>query len=146
MVDLEHYRVVTQLEGHVGRVFSARWVAGGQVLTAGADGTARMWDGATGKLRHVYRGGSRILADATLTPDGLVAAGGAGRLWFWDLGSESLLWALPAHTSQIVGIHVESGDLVTRGFTGDLACWTLPSPARVIEACSDHERCAILAR
>jgi hypothetical protein len=49
----------------------------------------------------------------------VVAAGGAG--WFWDLGSESLLWALPAHTSQIVGVHVEGGDLVTRGFTGDLA-------------------------
>jgi hypothetical protein len=70
--DLEHYRVVARLEGHVGRVFSARWVVGGQILTAGDDGTARLWDGATGKLRHVYREGSRILADATLTPDGLV--------------------------------------------------------------------------
>jgi WD40 repeat protein/serine/threonine protein kinase/uncharacterized membrane-anchored protein YhcB (DUF1043 family) len=146
LVDLARYRVVTQLEGHVGRVFSARWVAGGQVLTAGADGTARLWDGATGRLLHVYRGGSRILADATLMPDGLVAAGGTGRLWFWDQGSESLLWALPAHTSQIVGVHVEGSDLVTRGFTGDLARWTLPSPGRVIEACGDHERCAILPR
>ncbi|HEX4417285.1 MAG TPA: protein kinase [Kofleriaceae bacterium] len=146
LVDLEHYRVVTQLEGHVGRVFSARWVTGGQILTAGADGTARLWDGTTGKLRHIYRGGSRILADATLTSDGLVMAGGAGRLWFWDQGRESLLWALPAHTSQIVAVHVEGGDIVTRGFTGELARWTLPNPGRVIEACSDHKRCAMLLR
>jgi WD40 repeat protein len=144
LVDLERHQVIAQLEGHVGRVFSARWVARGQILTAGADGTARLWDGATGRLRQVYRGGSRILADATLTPDGLVTAGGAGRLWFWDRDSGRLLWALHAHTSQIVGVHVEGGDIVTRGFTGELARWTLPSPGQVIRACGDHERCAIV--
>jgi WD40 repeat protein len=147
LVDLESHRVIGQLEGHVGRVFSARWVTGHQILTAGADGTARLWDGAMGHPRHVYRAGSRIFADATLASDDLVVAGSAdGRLWFWDEDSERLLWALPAHTSQIVGVHVEGNDLVTRGFTGDLARWTLPSSARVIEACSDHERCVILAR
>ena len=147
LVDLEHYRVVAELEGHVGRVFSARWASGDQILTAGADGTARLWDGATGKLHHVYRGGSRILADATLTPDGLVMAGGVdGRLWFWDKDTERPLWTLRAHASQIVDIHVEGGDIVTRGFTGELAHWRLPSPGRVIEACEDRESCAVLLR
>jgi WD40 repeat protein/serine/threonine protein kinase len=146
LVDLDRPRVIAQLEGHVGRVFSARWVASDQILTAGADGTARLWDGATGQLRRIYQGGSRSLADATLTPDGLVMAGGAGRLWFWDRDSERLLWALPAHASQIVGIHVEGGDIVTRGFTGELARWTLPNPGRVIEACGHHEHCAMLLR
>lgn len=72
LLDLERYRLIAQLEGHVGRVFSARWVVGSQILTAGADGTARLWDGSTGQLRQVYRGGTRFLADATLTPDDLV--------------------------------------------------------------------------
>lgn len=145
LVDLERYRIIAQLEGHVGRVFSARWVAGDQILTAGADGTARLWDGATGQLRQVYQGGSRILADATLAFDSLVVAGGAdGRLWFWDRDSERLLWALHAHASQIVGVHVEGGDIVTRGFTGELSRWTLPSPGQVIGACGDRERCAIV--
>jgi hypothetical protein len=71
-------------------------------------------------------------------------AGGAGRLWFWDRDSGRLLWGLHAHTSQIVGVHVEGGDIVTRGFTGELARWTLPSPEQVIRACGDHERCAIV--
>ncbi len=144
LVDLDRYRVIAELKGHIGRVFSARWVAGDQILTAGADGTARLWDGATGQLRQTYRGGSRVLADATLASDALVMAGGAGRLWFWDRGTGRLLWGLHAHTSQIVGAHVEAGDIVTRGFTGELARWTLPSPGQVIGACGDHERCAIV--
>jgi WD40 repeat protein/serine/threonine protein kinase len=145
LLDLERYQVISQLQGHVGRVFSARWVAGRQILTAGADGTARLWDGSTGQLRQVYRGGSRYLTDAALTPDGLVIAGGAdGLLRFWDADSGRSLWALQAHKSQLVGVHVEGHDLVTRGFSGDLSRWTLPRSEQVIEACDDRERCAIM--
>jgi WD40 repeat protein len=147
LLDLERYHVVAQLEGHVGRVFSARWVAGHQILTAGADGTARLWDGTTGQLRQIYRGGSRFLADATLAPDGLVIAGGAdGLLRFWDATSGSLLWALQAHKSPLIGVHVEGRDIVTRGFTGELSRWALPSSEQVIRACDGQERCAIMQR
>jgi WD40 repeat protein len=126
-------------------VFSARWIAGDQILTAGADRTVRLWDGTTGRLRQTYQGGSRSLADATLSPDGLVMAGGAdGRLLFWDRDSGRQLWALHAHASQIIGVHVEGGDIVTRGIAGELSRWTLPSPAQVIGACGDNNRCAIV--
>jgi WD40 repeat protein len=147
LLDVDRYRVIAQLEGHLGRVFSARWVAGHQILTAGSDGTVRLWDGSTGQLRQIYRGGSRFLADATLTPDGLVIAGGAdGLLRFWDATSGSLLWAFQAHKAQLIGVHVEGGDIVTRGFSGELSRWTLPNPEQVIGACSEHERCAIMHR
>jgi WD40 repeat protein len=134
--DLERYRPIAQLEGHAERVYSARFVAGGQaIVTAGADGAARLWDGQTGQLRHVFRGGSRLLADATITPDGLmvVAGGGDGLLRFWDVSSERPLWTLPAHKSPVVGIHFEGDSIVTRGFAGDVSRWTLPPPAQVIE-------------
>jgi WD40 repeat protein len=50
-------------------------------LTTGGDGTARLWDGTTGRLRQTYRGGSCFLADATLAPDGsMVVAGDADGL------------------------------------------------------------------
>ena len=95
LVDLERYQLITQLEGHVGRVFSARWIAGGQILTAGGDGTVQLWDGTTGQLRQTYRGGSQPLYDATLLSDGLVIAGGAdGRLRFWAQASGHQLWTL----------------------------------------------------
>ena len=58
--DLDQYRLVAPLEGHVGRVFTARFVAVGgehEILTAGADGTARLWDAATGRPRRSFRGG-----------------------------------------------------------------------------------------
>jgi WD40 repeat protein len=145
LLDLERYRVVAQLEGHVGRVFSARWIAGGQVLTAGADGTARLWDGATGQIRQTYEGSSRFLADAALASDDLVVAGGAdGFLRFWDKGSGRLLWTFRTRTSPIAGLRVEGGDIVPRGFAGELARWTLPSPGQVLGACGDREGCAIL--
>jgi WD40 repeat protein len=147
LLDVARYRVIAQLEGHVGRVFSARWVAGHQILTAGGDGTARLWDGSTGQLHQIYGGSSRLLADATLSPDGFVMAGGGdGLLRFWDATSGRLLWALPAHKSQIIGIHVEGRDIVTRGFSGELSRWTLPRSEQVIEACDDREHCAITQR
>jgi WD40 repeat protein len=148
LVDLERYRVIGQLAGHVGRVFSARWVAGDRIITAGGDGTARLWDGSTGQLRQIYRGSSRLLADATLSPDGslIVAGGGDGMLRFWDPASGRLVWTLQAHRSHLVGIHIEAGDIVTRGFTGELSRWTLPSSEQVIEACDNHERCVIVPK
>jgi WD40 repeat protein/serine/threonine protein kinase len=147
--DLEHYRTVGQLEGHVGRVYSARWVAGGHdVLTAGGDRTVRRWDGATGRPDQTYRGGSRFLADAALSPDGslVVAGDGDGVLRFWDAASGRALWTMQAHKSHLVGVHFEGGDLVTRGFTGEVSRWTFPKLEAIIEACGDREDCAILSR
>jgi WD40 repeat protein len=131
-------------------------VRGGQeILTAGGDGTARLWDGATGQLRQTFRGGSRFLADATLAPDGsMVVAGDAdGLLRFWDTSNGRPLWTLQAHKSHLVGVHFEGNDIVTRGFTGEVSRWTLPKP-RVVLECDrtseamtvDGERCGIVAK
>lgn len=145
VIDLDRYRVVAQLEGHVGQVFSARWVPEGRVITAGADGTARLWDGATGRLVQTYRGSSRFLADATLASDGLVVAGDAdGLLRFWDVASGAKLWTLQAHKSAVIGVHIEDGDIVTRGFAGEISRWRLPRPGQVGDACARHAHCAIV--
>jgi len=136
--DLDQHRLVAHLDGHVGRVFTARFVGGGhEILTAGADGTARLWDAATGSPRQSFRGDSHFLVDATLAPDGsvVVAGGSDGFLRFWDRSNGRLLWKLQAHRSYVIGVHYEGNDLVTRGFAGDVARWALPPPGRVIEAC-----------
>ena len=147
LVDLARYRVIARLEGHIERVFSSRWVAGCQILTAGGDGTARLWDGSTGWLRQTYRGSSRALADATLSPDGLVVAGGAdGVLRFWETASGRLLWTIPVYKSWIIGVYIEGSDIVTRGFTGELSRWTLSDPEQVIGTCRNNERCAVVPR
>jgi WD40 repeat protein len=102
--DLEHYRRIAQLDGQ-GQVYSARFVAGGQIVTACGDGAARLWDGVTGQLRQTYRGGSRFLVDVTLSPDGsmVVGGGGDGLLRFWDAASGRQLWTMPAHNPILSG-------------------------------------------
>jgi WD40 repeat protein len=124
--DLERYSAVAELKGHSGRVFSARFVRDG-ILTAGADGTARLWDAASGRLRRTFAGASRFLGDAVLSPDGsmVVAGGGDGLLRFWDATTGRQLWTLRAHRPYVVGLHFEGGDLVSRGFAGDVSRWTI---------------------
>lgn len=144
LIDLDASRVIARLEGHVGRVFSARWVPGDRVVTAGADGTARLWDGATGRLMQTYPGGPRFLSDAVLM-SGMVIGGDAdGLLRFWDEASGARLWTLPAHKTAVVGIHFDGADIMTRGFTGEVSRWRLPQSGAVIDACARHAPCVIV--
>ena len=135
--DLERYRLIAQLrEGHVAFVYSARFASEGrEIVTAGADGMARLWDGRTGQLRQTYRGSSRFLADAMVTSDGamVVAGDSDGLLRFWDVTGHPL-WKLQVHKSHVVGIHLDGDDIVTRGFGGDVSRWTIPRAEGVIAA------------
>ncbi len=135
--DLEHYRLLTKLEGHVGQVFSARYVDGGHgIVTVGADATVRLWNGETGRLLSAYPSTSRYLVDAVVTSDGsmVIAGGSDGALWFWDRATTRPLWTLQAHRSDVVGIHLEGDEMVTRGVAGDVSRWNLPQPEQAIEA------------
>lgn len=144
--DVGHYQRIAVLDGHA-QVYSARFV-GEQVLTAWGDGLIRLWDGISGQLRKTYRGGSRFLVDVTLSSDGamIVGGGGDGVLRFWDAASARPLWTMQAHRSHLVGVRVEGNEVITRGFSGDISRWVLPSPERVFEACRHHDRCAIVAK
>jgi len=143
VVDVARPRVVARLEGHTGQVFSARWIAQGRILTAGADGTARVWTGATGTLLQTYQGWPGFLFDAVLTPDGLVLGGDAdGSLRFWDAASGAKLWTLPVHKSAVIGVHLDGADIVTRGFAGEISRWRLPQSGAVMAACAHHPLCA----
>jgi WD40 repeat protein/serine/threonine protein kinase len=137
--DLDKYRLTSQLEGHTGRVFTARFVAHGgrEILTVGSDGNPRLWDAATGRPGRSFRGDGHVLVDAALAPDGsmIVAGGSDGFVRFWDTSNGRLLWMLQAHRSYVIGVHYEGNDLVTRGLAGDIASWALPAPDGLIEAC-----------
>ena len=137
--DLAHYRLIAQLEGHTGGVFSARFTANG-VVTVGGDGAARLWERDTGRLLETYHSTSLFLADAVIDPDGsmVIAGGSDGLLWFWDLATGRPLWTLRAHRSHAIGLHFEGNGLITRGYGGEVSRWTLPSPERVIKAIEAH--------
>jgi WD40 repeat protein len=145
--DIAQYRMISPLEGNIGHVFSARFVRGDrEILTATNDGSPRIWDGFTGRLRQRYLGNDQYLFDATLDPEGttVVAASGDGMLRFWDAASGRMIWTLRAHMIGVAGVHFEGTDIVTRGFTGEISRWNvskLPSQA-MIERCV---RCQPLA-
>jgi WD40 repeat protein/serine/threonine protein kinase len=137
--------LVAELRGNLGRVVTARWTDRG-VVTVGADGTARLWD-ATGHLVREYEvlTQHRLLVDVAVSLDGkLLAAGGAdGLVEFWDFGTGRELWSLRAHAAQVVGLHFEGAELVTRGFGGELSRWHFDPAADVIRAYGDPMRKSI---
>jgi WD40 repeat protein len=144
--DLERYRIIAKLEGKIGHVFSAHFVHGDRdILTATNDGSPRLWDGMTGRLRQRYVGNDQYLSDAVLDPAGstIVAGGGDGVLRFWDVVSGRMIWTMRAHRSGIAGIHYEGSDIVTRGFTGEVSRWEISrqlSP-ELLRSVDDITRC-----
>jgi len=138
-------RRVGQLEGHAGRVWSARFVhAAREILTAGEDGSVRLWDATTGRLLQTFRsfgaGSSRYFADADSDGSVVVAGAGDGSLRFWDLATSRQIWTLQAHRSGVVGVGFDHGAVITRDKAGDTARWELPAPATVISSCAG-QRC-----
>ena len=118
-------RFIAELRGNLGRVVAARLTDRG-VVTVGADGTARLWDISTGRLVREYEVlRQHLLVDVAVSQDGklLVAGGADGLVEFWDFETGRELWSLRAHAGQVVGVHFEGADLVTRGYGGDLARW-----------------------
>ncbi|HEX7941294.1 MAG TPA: hypothetical protein VF488_05790, partial [Gemmatimonadaceae bacterium] len=55
-------------------------------------------------------------------------------LRFWDVQTGRPLWTMPAHKLRVTGIHFAAGDIVTRGFGGEISRWHLPEPSAVIGA------------
>jgi WD40 repeat protein len=128
--DLEHQQLIARLEGHVGQVFTARFVGNdSQILTGGSDGIARLWDSVTGEPKGAYFGSHEYLLDAILDPTGtmVITAGGDGVLRFFDAASRDLIWKLRTHKTAITGLHFEGNYIVTRGFTGEVSRWELPA-------------------
>lgn len=94
--DLERATRLHRLVGHEARVSGVAFTPDGVLaVTASSDGTARVWEAATGREVHLLRHGEDgpVLALA-VSPDGLLAAtgGGEGDLRLWSLST-----GLPLH-------------------------------------------------
>ncbi|HEU0165058.1 MAG TPA: WD40 repeat domain-containing protein, partial [Thermomicrobiales bacterium] len=133
---LDANRMITKLDSHKGRLASARFVRGDrEILTTGGDGVTRRWDAETGGLLKWYVETSVVQLDAVLDPAGsmLLTAGIDGLVRFWDVSSGVLLWTLQAHKG-VNGLHFEGDRLVTRGMSGDLVRWEIPSAMSALES------------
>jgi WD40 repeat protein len=126
--DLRTRRRIATLSTGKEVVLAARFVDDHRIVTASRSGAARLWDATTGRLQRAFLGSSVVLFDAAVDPGAtiLATAAGDGAVRFWDIASGMLIGVLQAHRSFVNGVHFAGADLITRGYDGDIARWSLP--------------------
>jgi hypothetical protein len=116
-----------------GRINAARFSADGRsVVTASSDGTARLWDAATGRARGLPMAHANSVHDAAISPDGRVVVTGSGdgtaRLWDARTGrplAPPLRCGGPVHA---VAFSPDSRTVVVGGADGVPRLWRVSGP------------------
>ncbi|HEX2570310.1 MAG TPA: AAA-like domain-containing protein [Polyangia bacterium] len=118
------------LTGHADRVSGLAFSPDGvHMLTASADGTARLWDANTGRLVRTYTGHSGPLAAAVFTHDGhtIATASSDGTARLWDNETGRTLLGLEGHENSVraVAFTSDAAHLLTGGADGTVRAWDL---------------------
>ncbi len=114
--------------GHRSWVRSAVFCSDGKrVLTAGSDGTARIWDGITGQEILALRGHEGPVNSAIFSPDGkrVLTAGDDGTARIWDGIAGLEIFALRGHEGPVRSAVFSSDGkrIVTVGSGGTARIW-----------------------
>jgi WD40 repeat protein len=127
VVDVPSGGVVLRLE-HPSKVSSAAFSKGGsQIVTTSYDGTARAWDGRTGRFRRVLLEHSRRLTDVAISPRGesaaVVSTDTTGRIIGTATGA--LLANLVGHTNRVIDVAFspDGFSVVTASRDGTARVW-----------------------
>ena len=134
---------------HTEEVWQVAYVPGGATaLLASLDGTARLWDPASGQVMKTFPCKRQAIWTAVISPDGRwVATGGGGALraqsWdyavrIWELATGQLVHELTGHTGDVrqLAFTPDSRTVVSGGFDGAVRVW---------DVIAGKERRAILA-
>lgn len=107
---------------------------GGGVISAGNDGTIRVWDAATGKEQDVLKAHRGEVRSIALCPAGqILASGGTDRtVILWDVSTGRQLATLEGHNGEVRGVAFSPGgrSLASSGDDGRVILWDVAARKR----------------
>ncbi len=125
------------LEGHERGILHTRLSADGRrIATTSVDGTARVWEAASGDLISILSGHELEVTSASFSSDGsLVATSSAdstARVWRSETGIE--LARLGGHSSRIVSLSFspDASRLMTSTWNGDISVWDITTETPIM--------------
>jgi hypothetical protein len=121
---------------HAGRVHCVAVTPDGQqIVTGGGDGTAKLWDAASGELRCTLKGHTGSILSGAVTPDGrrVVTGSEDGTTRLWDAISGRELLVLNGHGGSVWAVAVTPGGrrLVTGSDDGIVRIWEAASSEQI---------------
>jgi WD40 repeat protein len=138
------YYTAKILRGHEAVIKSAAFSPDGRTLvTASMDGTARLWDTATGKETLVLRGHEGIVTSAVYSSDGriVVTASDDKTARIWDVATGREIAVLRGHKDavQLAVFSPDGGSVVTTSYNDADTLGTVENAARVWDAATGKE-------
>ncbi|PID58768.1 hypothetical protein CSB45_01860, partial [candidate division KSB3 bacterium] len=124
------------LEGHTGSVWSAAFSPDGRrIVTASRDGTARVWDAATGAELACLTGHEGFVESAAFSPDGtrIVTASWDGTARVWDAATGAALARLSGHEGGVLSaaFSPDGTRIVTASRDGTARVWNAATGAEL---------------
>ncbi|KAL3688572.1 hypothetical protein R1sor_014881 [Riccia sorocarpa] len=116
-----------ELKGHEARVNCVRMLSGERVITAGYDGTARMWDVRTDQIvSTLARHPTAILCmDFEGSSEVLAIAGMDGDITVWDIRAGKQMHELIGHTSWIRALRMERDVIISGSDDWTARMWSV---------------------
>ena len=134
IVDVIQERSIRRLSGHTATVQAVAFSPDGALLaTASDDGTARVWDVASGAVRATLEGHGGALWGVAFSPDGalLATASDDGTARVWDVASGAVRATLEGHGGGVtaVAFSPDGALLATASADGTARVWDVASGA-----------------
>ncbi|MEQ1614214.1 MAG: protein kinase, partial [Hyphomicrobiaceae bacterium] len=131
------------IRGHTGGTIGVGF-AGDQVVTAGADGSLKVWSGSSGALQRSIAGTGSSISSLAVLSRRAVTGHGDGSAILWDLDRGERLATFKRNEASIwsVAFAGSEGRIATAGHDWSVVVWDAASPSSPREVFEGHESAA----